>query len=269
MPTDDLRRATSGRRRRLGAELAYLRRMSRIGGRKMAAATGLSQSSVSRVESGLRAPSRHEVDAWLHETGADDAVRDRVLALVKAVHAEATPWRELLDDHDHLQDRVAERERSARLKLEWSPDVVPGLLQTRAYAQALMPIVGAPGVDHEATVEGRLQRQRVLYEPERRFDFLLSEHALHRAIGNDEVMAEQRAHLERISGMPGVTVAVVPEPMPIVASSEFMLYDELEDGRLPFVAIELTHGSIVVTEPEDVALYRSVFRRLADAAHPR
>lgn len=231
----------------------------------MAIATGLSQSSVSRIETGRRRPSRAEVERWLDETSADDAAARRIFALLRAVHAESLPWRDLLAETAHLQDQVADRESAAALICDWAPDEVPGLLQSREYADALMRLVAAPGEDPAATVAGRLARQRILYEPGRRFHLLTTEHALRRPVGSAEVMAGQREQLVQQVTLESVTVGVVPEPWPLLAASGFVIYDEIRDDA-PFVSVELSHGPMVLSDPDDVELYRQVFRQLSGHA---
>ena len=79
------------RREQLGAELEHLRRLAGRSGRALAGVLSISQSTISRVESGKALLSRDEVDAWADATAADAATRDRLLALVDAALGRRRP----------------------------------------------------------------------------------------------------------------------------------------------------------------------------------
>lgn len=56
----------------------------------------------------------------------------------------------------------------------------------------------------------RMERQRVLYEEDRRFAFLVEESVLRGGIGGAEVMSGQLGHLIWIASLPNVSLGVVP-----------------------------------------------------------
>ncbi|WP_455713463.1 DUF5753 domain-containing protein [Streptomyces vinaceus] len=96
----------------------------------------------------------------------------------------------------------------------YEPLVMPGLLQTPAYAEA---VIGETNPDITAEqaanrLEVRLRRQHRAHHPARPFRLwvVLDESALHRTVGTADVMCEQLEHLERISAQPHITVQILP-----------------------------------------------------------
>lgn len=99
--------------------------------------------------------------------------------------------------------------------LRWyEPLVVPGLLQTEAYARALLTGAGRfrfTADEIEQHVASRLERQEVLHrENPPHFVAVLDEYALRRAIGGPAVMRAQAQHLLELGARPRVHLHVVP-----------------------------------------------------------
>jgi hypothetical protein len=93
----------------------------------------------------------------------------------------------------------------------WPLDVVPGLLQTEEYAQALLSV--EPGVTSEVVTElaaVRMARQSALMRPDLAAWFLVAEVALRTVVGSPFVMADQMEHLLTVTALPSVTIQVVP-----------------------------------------------------------
>jgi len=105
----------------------------------------------------------------------------------------------------------AENERQATVLRTFELAVVPGLLQTEAYARHLLTDVG-PVADVEAELAVRMTRQEVITRAESpaRFIAVIDESVLHRQVGSREVMAEQMQALLDACDRPNVSVHVVP-----------------------------------------------------------
>ncbi len=257
-------------RRALAAELALLRRVSGLSGRDLATHLNVSQATVSRAEAGTAVLSRPQADAWLTAVAAEVAARERVLALVDAAHAESLPWRSSLPSSGHFQGVAADLEQVSGLICNYSPTVIPGLLQTPEYVRALLPLFGTTGrEDHVASLAARMERQAVLYT-ERTFRFIIGHQALSWSPAGDNLMAAQRDRLRQIDREPNVEVTLLDERAAgPPAWSNFVIYDEPREPDIqPVVALELAHGRTTISDSDDVALYRELFARLAASAVP-
>ncbi|RKS79684.1 helix-turn-helix protein [Actinomadura pelletieri DSM 43383] len=100
-------------------------------------------------------------------------------------------------------------ETDAAMLVTWQHSVMPGLVQTPAYAVAILH-------GNEAAAEARIARQAILTKkpeddeaPSPTYLVLLNEHVLHNQVGTVETMREQLEHLIEMSTLPNVTVQVV------------------------------------------------------------
>jgi hypothetical protein len=98
-------------------------------------------------------------------------------------------------------------------ELRWyEPLIVPGLLQTEAYARTLLRTrVGVTEDEFEAMLAARLERQVILARPKPpTLWVLLDEGVLHRPVGDAQVMHEQVSYLAAAARRPNIVVQVVP-----------------------------------------------------------
>ncbi|MGI8814129.1 MAG: helix-turn-helix domain-containing protein [Pseudonocardia sp.] len=259
-------------RRQLAAELVRLRAPRRISGRRMAELLGVSQATISRMDrGGGPVPSDQQIEIWLQATGSGQPARDRIAMLITAARNEATSWPELLaEHHGNLQGYAhtvwaAAREADAIRVRNFQPTVIAGLLQTIPYTRALLPLTDLTGgIDHEATLVGRLERQRVLFDSRRAFQFLILESVLRRSPG-DGIMPAQRDRIGQLAELPTVEVAVLPDAAMVATPWHgFNLYEQSSGSATVF--LELIHRTEEVAKPEHVELYRKLWDRLWAAA---
>lgn len=119
---------------------------------------------------------------------------------------------------------LADYEERAERITDWSPLLVPGLLQTADYARAFMLDDGVAPTDVEARLAARLRRQERLRRGDVQYTALIGEPAL---IGNDDIHQEQLQALVEAAERPNVTIRVVPmRSMPRLGRvGAFMLID--------------------------------------------
>src|SRR5580704_18353722 len=109
-------------------------------------------------------------------------------------------------------------EAAARLLKTFEHSLMPGLFQTRAYAQAITETY--PETTSEVAkerVDGRMERQASLFRedpPPLRVHAIIDEQVLYRNVGGAAVMAEQIDHLVDLAGMPRISIQVIPSDMP-------------------------------------------------------
>ncbi|MBT2445111.1 DNA-binding protein [Streptomyces sp. ISL-36] len=155
-----------------------------------------------------------------------------------------------------------QRTRRFRSYSSW---LVPGMIQTQPYTTAaLQAIQRRRGLvdDVADAVATRMERQRVLYEGDRRFAFLVEESVLRAGIGGAEVMSGQLGHLISVASLPNVSLGVVPmrpdrERWP---AEGFWIYDTTQ------VNVELISGYLKITQPSEVTMYAETFAELAALA---
>ncbi|MFJ4822230.1 DUF5753 domain-containing protein [Streptomyces bacillaris] len=177
----------------------------------------------------------------------------------------SVPWQERLSaGTEAVQDEVIRWYQRTSEGLAYVPDMVWGTLQTEAYATVILgrvvDFLGVPD-DVPAGVAKRMERQRVLYDGEHRYDVVLGEQALYTNVGGAEVMAEQIDRILRDLDLPSLDLGIIPASAPVdmCPVHAFSLHGDE-------VHVELVSSGVKVTEPAELALYRKAFGRLGDAA---
>jgi transcriptional regulator with XRE-family HTH domain len=256
-------------RERLGQELQRVRVLAGLSGARIAAALGISQSTVSRIERGDSVPSVAQVTAWADAAGAGEERRVLVLALAEAAVNEVISHRERLTDWGLTaeQETVHELEATARTLRHFQPCIIPGLLQTAAYARRILAMAD-PSADLGQAVAARMNRQAILYDPGRTLEFLLTEQALRFRPGSGDVLPAQLDHLASVATLETVSLGVIPADaeMHAITRCGFIVYEDRADGRPPFAFTETPHASLSASDPADVQVYRdqlAAFRRSA------
>jgi transcriptional regulator with XRE-family HTH domain len=188
-----------------GAMLTYYRTRAGLTPEQLGARIFVSGSQIRKVEAGTRAPAEDLVKACeaLGELGCHGALTELHEILGEKLKRRAYPgWFAAWPD----KEAQARRLRSFELV------VVPGLLQTEAYARAVLSTrVGATPDEIDETVAARLARQQVLERdqpPE--LWAILDEGVLRRPVGDPAVMHGQLTHLAYMARRPHVVVQVVP-----------------------------------------------------------
>lgn len=255
-------------RQQLAAELRRLRDLAGISGRELAKRVGISQSTLSRIEAGTVVPPLPQVLGWAEAVGAEVDCRQSLRALTEAAHSpEVQDWAGALAHRPHLQDDVQALEQDARVVRNFQPALVPGLLQTADYARRVFATFDPPYAPDAlaAALAARLDRQRVLYDPAKRFEFLMTEAALRFRPGPYRLLLAQLDRIISIETLDTVTIAVIPQD--IEASTTiphgFVIYEN-EDHAL--ASSEPIAGSMVTRGPELVDAHRRRWAALAEMA---
>jgi hypothetical protein len=210
------------------------------------------------------------VHSWANAVNAPEDARATLAALAEAALNEVDSWRGgftagLLA----MQQDIATLEATAGVSRHFQPAVVPGLLQTAEYARRVFEITDVRGWGgHEDAVAARMERQQILYQPGKRFEFLLTEAALRLRIGPQHVIRGQADRLASLMSLENVNVAVIPfsAEAKTVPWCGFHLYDDLSEGQEPFVTIEMPHARLTVSDPGDVAIYQQQLVAIRRAA---
>lgn len=251
-------------RQQLAAELRRSRDLAGVPGRELARQIGISQAKVSRIESGTAMPTLPEVAAWADAVGASTETRARLTTLTEAAFTEVRTWRSVLRSGAHLQDKIRSLEADAKRTQLYQPALVPGLLQTADYARRLMALVRLPDSDDDlrSAVAARLDRQLVLYDETKRFEFLLTEAALRWRPGPVQLLLAQLDRIASVSTLGNVSIGFIPQEAEATTSPmhAFAIYEGEDDTAM--VHVETIHAALHANDPDDVALYRDRWERL-------
>ncbi|MEU7111693.1 helix-turn-helix transcriptional regulator [Streptomyces sp. NPDC046182] len=259
------------RGRRLGAELRRLRMASGLTGTQVAAHLLVSQAKVSHMETGRRAVSPRDVRDLCTLYGVTD--QDVVDSLTELARESGRHgWWYAYGDIPHSVYVGLEAEAASIAAFEAM--VIPGLLQTPAYAAAVIeetiPLVTVEQA--AARLRVRLRRQHRLYDPARRLHLrvVLDESALRRIVGSREIMREQLEHLHTLSTEPHITVQVLPHTAgahPGLAGQFSLL--RFPGSREAVVYLERFTSGLCLERPADVQQYNAVYAHLrAQALSP-
>lgn len=259
--------ATSGtpRAKALAAALRQARETSKLGVREVARAMGIQHSTVSYWESGKRVPRIEDVSAYLQVLGVNNDERERILDLTRGVFEPNWLTAGVAGVSQGLAG-VLECERTASHIVEWSPLVVPGLLQTSDYARAIMSGGEVAPADVEARVMLRAGRRDILMRAEpAQLDALIGEPALRSRVGGQDVHLAQLRHLLRVAEQwASVTLQVVRTDVdwhPGMAGP-FALY-RFEDSP-PIVHLEHHRSSGFLYDETDLVEYAKAADRLRE-----
>jgi hypothetical protein len=162
-------------------------------------------------------------------------------------------------------ERVSERVRNFELTL------VPGLLQTPAYARATHIAAGYTDEQELAErVQLRIDRQAVLRRQTDPVEYsaLIDEAVLHRAPAGDGVMRGQLEHLLKLGLLPNVTIQVVPYsigPYLTDGNGPFVILESRRVGR-QITYVETSVAATYIETPEANQRYADAWQRLAERA---
>lgn len=254
-------RPTPGAKARsLGAELRRCREALGMTMKKVAEAVGWSESKVSRAETGARNVTSEDVATLLQLYAVTGPLRDRLIAMARTVDEPGwweTAFRGLPQDSVALASHEADATRIT----DWSPLIVPGLLQTMEYTRAYMLSDGIAEQDVGARVMARQRRQEAL--PNIQYTAYLGEAVLRQHVGGAVVLAAQLRHLVHASRQPGVTLRVVSSKTDAHSGliGAFMMLEA--DPVKPVVHIELRRSGVFFDGSADTYPYAETINQLA------
>ncbi|MDQ2709669.1 MAG: helix-turn-helix domain-containing protein [Actinomycetota bacterium] len=249
-------------RRRLGARLRELRALRFRSGSALAEHLGWVQSRVSKLETGAQLPSEADLDTWVAATGAEPGERAELAELVMAARLDYHTFGELWSQPGGiaaLQDAIGVEEATATRLATFAPALIPGLMQTVAYATELLtvfaPLLGGDLAEVAGLVAARMRRQNLLYTPGKRIQLVIGEAALRTWFGTPETLRGQRDRLVQAIDLPGVEIGILPfdRPNPVPGLTGFNLHDS------DVAFIESLTGTQRIDSPDEVAVYVKAF----------
>jgi transcriptional regulator with XRE-family HTH domain len=253
------------RRRRLGQELRRLRELKGMTAEEVAERLLVSQSKISRLENGRRSISQRDVRdlCGVYEV-EDQRIVESLMQMAKDSRQQG--WWHAFGDIPYSVYIGLETD-AASLRV-YEPQVVPGLLQTRQYAEALiagaLPESGTTDVEKRVSV--RVRRQERLNDAEHplRLWVVIDEAALRRLVGDKQLMREQLEHLVELSQLPHVTVQVLPFEMgahPGI-NGQYAILEFPDTSDSSVVYIEGVTSDLYLEKANDVQKYSVMYEHL-------
>jgi hypothetical protein len=257
----------------LGGRLRALREARGITRDEAGWAIRGSESKISRMELGRVGFKERDVTDLLKLYGVENPTEhSQMLGLARAANAPGW-WSQYSDLLPPWFQNYLGLEEAATLIRTYEVQFVPGLLQTEAYARAVI-MLGHGHKDSrelDRRVELRMARKRILNDPDApRLWAVIDEAVLRRPIGGTEVLREQIEELLVLVGHPKVRLQVMPfwSGGHAAAGGAFtILRFPLRD--LPdTVYIEQLTSAIYLDKQDDVDRYTAAVGRLFIEAQP-
>jgi hypothetical protein len=258
----------------LGAHLRRLREAQGVTREDAGWEIRSSESKISRMELGRVGFKERDVADLLSLYGVDDPEeRSRLLALARDANNPGW-WHRFGDVLPSWFHSYLGLEAAAALIRTYEVQFVPGLLQTKEYARAVV-LLGhgrAKEDEIERRVELRLQRQQILTRPDPpKLWMVVDEAALRRPIGGHDIMrAQVDALLEINSTLPNVRLQVIPFNAGghAAAGGAFTILRFPDDDLPDVVYIEQLTSALYLDKRDDVDLYAEAMERLCVEARP-
>lgn len=254
--------AVTPQRARLGRRLRALRASAYPSGLQFASEAGWPQSRVSKLERGAQVPTRADLEQWLALTGhgEDSDLLAELLGQAAAARIDYVADQSVLEEGGFAarQRRRGVTEAATWRITEYQPGMIPGLVQTPAYARELLSrtiggLAGLADARHEidAIVAERIRRQELLYEPGQEVELLIGQAALYNYPGLHSTMIGQLDRLVSLTGLDTLRVGIVPfdAPMTVLPLCNFTVHDA------DLVIIESLSGEQRHSDPDEVKAY--------------
>ncbi|MBX7549772.1 transcriptional regulator [Streptomyces sp. MUSC 14] len=253
------------RRRRLGQELRRLRELKGMTAEEVAERLLVSQSKISRLENGRRSISQRDVRdlCGVYEV-EDQRIVDSLMEMARDSRQQGW-WHTFGDIPYSVYIGLETDAESLRV---YEPQLVTGLLQTHAYAEALVQgaLPETSPADIEKRVQVRLRRQeRITAEGNPlRLWVVLDEAALRRVVGSRLVMREQLDHLIEMSQLPHVTVQVLPFEVGAHPglNGQYAILEFTDAADSSVVYLEGVTSDLYLEKAQDVQKYAVMYEHL-------
>jgi transcriptional regulator with XRE-family HTH domain len=246
----------------VGNEIRIAREAKGLSRARLAQLFPVSESTVRWWESGRTVPADQYVANLIEFVDLPQTVRRVIDDL--ASQEVAPEW---------LGRWVSVERRSTSL-LTFEPLVIPGLLQTPEYARAVLRLGKESGVDLEAQISERLDRQAILDRDDPSpplFHAILDEAAIRRPVGGPKTMSDQLLRVAELAQRDMIIVQVIPFRVGEhagFAGASLTLASLSGSNSTEVAYVDNALRGDVVEKPEDVAAMRRLWQKLSSKARP-
>ncbi|MEU7279343.1 helix-turn-helix transcriptional regulator [Streptomyces sp. NPDC045431] len=242
----------------IGAQLGQLRRRAGLKQPQLAERLCIHVDTLASIEQGRR-PLKYdlavEIDQELNTGG------------VLAAGVSRVPERERYPAF--AQDFV-EHEQQALTLLWYEQKLIPGLLQTEGYAEAVFASLFPPisPEDAEERLSARLDRQKLFdrkpWPP--MMNFVIEQSVLEQPLGGPHVLREQIRHLRRCAELPfmGIQIMLTSREKHAGLNGPIVLLETPDHDQLAY--IEGQRVSFLVDDPDEVSVLHQMYGMLRSQA---
>lgn len=254
------------RARALARELRAARKELGLSMKLVGQQLGWSEAKVSRVENAKQGITEADVAGMLAVLQIKGEGRDRLLKMARELDQPA--WWELGRTLPAQLTALIDAEQRSTSITDVTLNLIPGLLQTRAYTRSIMEASGVAPEEIDDLVSIRQVRQGILSRRENATELrcFIDETALLRPVGGPRVMADQLRHLISTSSEPNVSVRVLPLSLGGHAglAGTFVLLEFVKTR--PVVYLEARSSGAFIDDSNDVSLFADAVDRLTKVA---
>ncbi|MET7368004.1 helix-turn-helix transcriptional regulator [Streptomyces sp. NPDC005566] len=253
------------RRRQLGADLRRLREAKGLTLEDAGARVGVSKATLSRYETKEGTVKWPAVDALCREYDASDEERTSLVELAKGARIQGW-WRSLADPIPESMNLMLTLEDEVVSEGHYACMYVPGLLQTRAYAEAVHRASELRCTDQEIDhmVDIRMKRQELLARDEPPHIWaVIDEAVIRRMVGGRTVMRQQLQHLADQSTKPHITIQILPFAAGAHAAAvgSFVILGGATP-ELDVIYVDIIGGGLFMEKPQELKRYKLAFEYL-------
>ena len=259
-------------RRKLRSAIRRARETSGLTQEQVAAAMDWSLSKLIRIEAGYVSISTNDVKALLGLYRVTEPALVAQLVQLARISRQRAWWSQYRDSVPPAYYSYIGLEAEASALCFYQSVGMPGLLQTEAYARAVLRSV-IPNLDDpaeaQASIALRMRRQReVLGRPDPpRVEVVLDEATLHRQTGGREVIREQLLHLVALTEAGRITIQVLPfTSTAYTPLGQFVIVRFAGADDSDVVYLESTGLEDVLDSPDAVESHLKTFTGLQQAA---
>lgn len=199
------------KRRRLRSALRSARETAKLTQQMVAKQLTWSTSKVVRIEQGLVPVTPIDVKAMLELYGITEKAKVDDMTRLAIESRDLKGFKTYADVYSPAALELFDYETAARAIFKHEPTVIPGLLQTQDYAEALQFALGNSRDVVDRRMKARAERLTLLEHADRpELNFIIGEAALLRPVGSNDIMREQIEVLRKFAKEDGINLYLLP-----------------------------------------------------------
>ncbi|WP_067459356.1 helix-turn-helix domain-containing protein [Actinomadura macra] len=251
---------------RLARELRARREKAGFNQETVAEEMGWAESKLYRIENDKSRVLQRDVKRLLGMYGVDGEEADSLVELARLAR-EPDWWHQYSGAIPKWFQVYVVLEASASHILGYESELVPGIMQTKRYARAILSTTPLPETEEkvEERITVRTTRQARLTQAEPLdVRLILNEAVVRRTVGGREIMREQIEHLIKLADLPNVNLQILPfaagEHGAMHGAFKLLRFSGPDDSDK--VYLEQHIGGLYTQKPHEVDRYTLMFDHL-------